>query len=112
MASGELDLESLLVRRDDEVIRMLTSIRGVGMWTTQWLLIRGLGHADGFPHDDLALERTLGILVSNGRPLRSDEALEYSHRWSPFRSYVTTYMFAAVRSNRFASLLQASKVVP
>ena len=98
VASGQLDLEGLRTQSDEEVIRILTDIRGVGLWTTHWLFIRALGRTDGFPHGDLALCRILGRLLNAGTPLRPEEALEYSSRWSPFRSYVTAYLFAAMRS--------------
>ncbi len=100
VASGELNLEDLCSCPDDDVIHTLTSIRGVGLWTAQWLLIQALGRPDGFPHGDLALQRTLGMLLKGGTLLHPEEALEYSRRWSPFRSYVTTYLFAAIRSRR------------
>ncbi len=103
-ASGELDLDSLRGRPSDEVVDALTSIRGVGPWTAHWLLIRSLGHADGFPYGDLALQRTMGLLVNGGGPMSPRDTLEYSERWLPFRSYVTTYLFAATRSGRFAAL--------
>jgi DNA-3-methyladenine glycosylase II len=105
VASGKLELEGLHHLPDDEVIRVLTSIRGVGLWTAQWLLIRALGRSDGFPYSDLALQRTLGILVSEGKHFQPEEALQYSGRWSPFRSYVTAYLFAAVRSGRLTELM-------
>ncbi len=107
--SGELDLEGLKRQPDEEVVSALIGIRGVGLWTAQWLLIRALGRRDGFPHGDLALGRLLGILVNGGPPLSPQEALEYSRRWSPFRSYVTTYLFAAVRSGRFPFLSRAGR---
>ena len=97
VASGQLDLEGLQTQSDEEVTQILTDIRGVGLWTTSWLFIRALGRTDGFPHGDLALCRILGQLLNAGTPLRPEEALEYSHRWAPFRSYVTAYLFAAVR---------------
>lgn len=83
---------------------VLTGIRGVGSWTAQWLLIRGLGRTDAFPHLDLALRRALAALVKDDRLLNPQEALIYSRRWSPFRSYVTAYLFGALRSGRFAEL--------
>lgn len=98
VVTGELDLEGLHAFSDEDVIRMLTGLRGVGLWTAQWLLIRALGRDDGFPHDDLALCRVLGQLLNKGEPLKPEEALEYSSRWSPYRSYVTAYLFAAMRS--------------
>jgi DNA-3-methyladenine glycosylase II len=109
VVSGELDLEGLRIHSDEDVIRRLTGLRGVGLWTAQWLLIHALGRMDGFPADDLALQRALGILLKDGSPLRSEEALAYSRRWSPFRSYVTTYLFAAIRSNRLDTLFPAGK---
>lgn len=108
VASGELNLESLRNQPDQEVIRALTSIRGAGLWTAHWLLIRALGSSDGFPHDDLALKRALGLFIGGGGPLRSEQALEYSRRWSPFRSYVTAYLFAALRSGRLPELVGGS----
>jgi len=110
VASGELDLEGLHHQPDEMVVRTLLSIRGVGLWTAQWLLIRGLGRTDGFPHGDLALQRLLGLLLHEGIPLNPEAALEYSRRWSPFRSYMTTYLFAAVRSGRFTRLSRARQV--
>jgi len=98
VASGKLNLEELRTQSDEEVIRRLTNIRGVGLWTVHWLFIRALGRTDGFPHSDLALCRILGKLLNANTPLKPEEALEYSYRWSPFRSYVTAYLFAAMRS--------------
>ena len=109
VTSGGLDLEDLITYPDEDVIRTLTSLRGVGLWTVQWLLIHALSRIDGFPADDLALQRALGILLKDGSPLHPEEALEYSQHWSPFRSYVTTYLFAAIRSGRLAALFPTDK---
>ncbi|MCI0437735.1 MAG: hypothetical protein L0177_01230, partial [Chloroflexi bacterium] len=62
VASGELALDELRGKSPDDVVRTLTAIRGVGPWTAHWLMIRSLGHTDGFPHGDLALQRTMGAL--------------------------------------------------
>ena len=104
VASGKLEPEGLHHQPDEEVIRILTGIRGVGLWTANWLLISSLGRSNGFPSSDLALLRTLGTLVNKGKPLQPEEAVQFSGRWSPFCSYVTAYLFAAVRSGRLAEL--------
>ena len=98
LTSQERELDSLRSLPDEEAVRTLTEIRGVGPWTAHWLLIRGLGRPDAFPHGDLALRRTMGRLFNNESLFQPEEALNYSYRWSPFRSYVTTYLFAAIRS--------------
>lgn len=99
-AAGEIDLEGLFNVSDKDVVESLTKLRGVGVWTAHWLLVRTLGRTDGFPHGDLALQRTLGEVVNDGVRMTAEEALEYSWRWSPYRTYVTTYLFAAIRSGR------------
>ncbi len=103
VAAGELDLEGLHALRDEEVVEELCRIRGVGPWTAHWLLIRAFGRADGFPHGDLALQRHVTSLLRTrhdggaGSKMSADEALEASLRWAPYRSYATTYLFAAGR---------------
>ena len=42
---------------DAEVVKELTGLRGIGIWTAQWALIRALGRPDALPLGDLALRR-------------------------------------------------------
>ena len=103
VASGELDLEALHSCPDAEIVEELCRIRGVGPWTAHWLLIRAFDRADGFPHGDLALQRHVTAILGRdseakgGSRMSGDEALKASLRWAPYRSYVTTYLFAAAR---------------
>lgn len=100
---GELDLEGLHALPDAEVVEELCRIRGVGPWTAHWLLIRAFDRADGFPHGDLALQRHVTAILcrdsetDGGSRMSGEEALEASLRWAQYRSYVTTYLFAAGR---------------
>jgi len=98
--SGALSLTHLAALSDEEVIASLTGTRGVGPWTAQWVLLRCLNRPDVFPQGDLALRRSLGMLLGRDAPLSPEEALAYSRRWSPHRSCVTAYIFAASRSVR------------
>ena len=87
---------------DDEVIRQLTALRGVGNWTAQWILVRALARPDGFPIGDLALRRTVAALYFDGAEITDDQLLDFSQRWSPWRSLATAYLFAALRAGRVA----------
>ena len=107
VATGDMDLEALRDLPPDQAVDALIGIRGVGLWTAHWLLVRALGYGDGFPHGDLALQRHLGLLVNGGVPLSPRQALEYSRRWMPYRSYATTYLFAAARSGALARIAAA-----
>ncbi len=87
---------------DEEVITRMVALRGVGQWTAQWVLVRALDRSDGFPIGDLALRRTVSSLYFGGAEITDGQLLEFSHRWSPWRSYATSYLFAALRSGRVA----------
>ena len=105
IVSGELSLEAMRDLPDDEIVSGLLALRGVGAWTAHWMLMRAFGRPDGFPHGDLALQRMMGILVADGSPMPPEDALAYSERWSPWRSWVTAYMFGAGRTGRFAEIV-------
>ena len=87
---------------DEEVIQRMVALRGVGQWTAQWVLVRALARPDGFPIGDLALRRTVAALYFEGAEITDEELLKFSERWSPWRSYATAYLFAALRSGRVA----------
>ena len=87
---------------DDEVVKGMVALRGVGHWTAQWVLVRALARPDGFPIGDLALRRTVASLYFDGAEINDEQLLEFSQRWSPWRSYATAYLFAALRAGRVA----------
>ena len=105
IVSGELSLEAMRELPDEKIVSGLLALRGVGAWTAHCMLIRAFGRPDGFPHGDLALQRMMGILVGDGSPMPPEDALAYSERWSPWRSWVTAYMFGAGRTGRFAEIV-------
>jgi DNA-3-methyladenine glycosylase II len=91
-------IEGLYHLDDEAVVRQITSLRGVGNWTAQWLLIRALGRPDALPLGDLALRRVVSRLYFQDEPLNDTEVEEFCRRWSPYRTYATTYMFTAMRT--------------
>ena len=83
---------------DDEVVRRLTALRGVGKWTAQWALVRGLARPDALPLGDLALRRGVSRLWRNGETVTDAEVETIAEHWRPWRSYATAYLFAAMRT--------------
>ena len=94
--------EELRQLPDEEVVRQMVALRGVGNWTAQWVLVRALARPDGFPVGDLALRKTVAALYFDGAEITDQQLLDFSIRWSPWRSYATSYLFAALRSGRVA----------
>ena len=101
IAEAALDGASVLDRleslTDDEVVQRVIGLRGVGQWTAQWVLIRALDRPDAFPPGDLALRRVVSRLFFGGEDLSDAQVVEFSRRWSPWRTFATVYLFAALR---------------
>lgn len=91
-------LEALSALNDEEVVKEVTKLRGVGAWTAQWVLSRALGRPDAFPVGDLALKRIVSQLYFGGEAMTDVQLAEFSVRWSPHRSLATSYLFAALRT--------------
>ena len=92
-----MERETLEGLEDEEVVKRVTLLRGVGPWTAQWLLIRALGRPDALPLGDLALRRVVSQLYFGGEPVDDAQVEEFCIPWSPWRSYATVYWFTALR---------------
>ncbi|HLT46235.1 MAG TPA: hypothetical protein VK002_03330 [Rubricoccaceae bacterium] len=89
------DLDALHPLPDDEVVRRLTAVRGVGPWTVEMLLIFNLGRPDVLPVTDLGVRRGFSVLYG-GDGLPSPAALlAHGERWRPWRSVASRYLWRA-----------------
>jgi len=55
----ELDLESLRAMDDESVVVELTKIKGIGRWSAEYVLNRGMGRVNSLPADDLGTQRAV-----------------------------------------------------
>ena len=94
----EMGLERLEELTDGEIVEKLVALRGVGMWTAQWALIRAVGRPDALPLGDLALRRVVSRLFMDGDDVNDAKVEEIAQRWSPYRAYATVYLFSALRT--------------
>ena len=60
VASGRLDLERVTGLDDDAAVAALCALRGVGRWTAEYVLLRGVGRLQIFPGDDVGAQKALG----------------------------------------------------
>ena len=93
--SGELSDDKLLSLSDEEAIELLTSHKGVGRWTAEFTLLRGLGRMDIFPGGDLGVVKYLaqGMLGYDGLALEKDMR-RFAERWRPYRGLALIYAYA------------------
>jgi len=88
-----LTLARLNKLSDDEILRLLTSVPGIGPWTVQGFLIIALNRGDVVLPGDLALRRAIKQAYALDELPSPDEVLEISQAWRPYRSLATAYLF-------------------
>lgn len=84
--AGEVVLDHLDTRSDEEVIAELTKVKGVGRWTAEMFLLFTLGREDIFSYGDLGLKKGFAKLYGHAMPTEADIAPVIA-RWSPYKSY-------------------------
>ncbi len=102
VADGTLDLGGLAAADDAEVVARLTAVRGLGRWTAEWFLARGLGRPDVCPAEDLGVRRAVEALCFGGRPCDADAIRRRARAWRPYRTLAVHYLLAGLRRTRGA----------
>ncbi len=90
---------------DDELIERLTSVRGIGRWTVEMLLIFPLGRPDILPVDDLGVRRGAQILHGHHEMMKPKQLAEHGEIWAPYRSVAARYLW---RISDFEKTVQAN----
>ncbi|MEK7257027.1 MAG: DNA-3-methyladenine glycosylase 2 family protein [Bacteroidota bacterium] len=80
---------------DEEIIRYLTQIKGVGKWTVEMMLMFTLKRPDVLPLDDYGIQTAivkLYELTETGKALKN-RMVEIAENWKPYRSYACYYLW-------------------
>ncbi|MCI0548012.1 MAG: hypothetical protein L0027_12110 [Candidatus Rokubacteria bacterium] len=98
VAAGELDLDGLRHRPNEEVIDTLTKVRGFGRWTAEWFLARCLGRGDVCPAGDLGVRKAFTHFYGRrGRALSERAIRRRSRGWGPHQNLAVHYLLAGQR---------------
>lgn len=88
---------ALQMMSNEEVVALLTQIKGVGKWTVEMILMFTLGREDIFAIDDLGLKQSVVKLYklkeTNPKFLR-EKIQKISLKWAPYRTYACRYLWA------------------
>ena len=88
VVDGDLDLEALERLDDAAAIEHLSGLRGIGRWSAEYVLLRGLGRLNVFPGDDVGAHNKLRRLLRIDTPLDYDAVRELVSRWDPYAGLV------------------------
>jgi DNA-3-methyladenine glycosylase II len=86
--------KKLLAMNDDEIVELLTQIKGVGKWTVEMLLMFALGREDVFSIDDYGVRSAMikmYKLEKLDRKKLNERLIKISNKWSPYKTYGCLY---------------------
>lgn len=78
---------------DEEIMKELIQVKGIGEWTVHMLLMFDLGRPDIWPIGDLVIIDSLMKLEKLQTRPKPKEALSMGDQWKPFRSYASLYLW-------------------
>jgi DNA-3-methyladenine glycosylase II len=82
---------------NEELIKYLTQIKGVGRWTVEMILMFTLGREDVFAVDDLGIQQAMCKLYkinAADKKAMKEKMLFISKKWSPYRTYACRYLWS------------------
>jgi DNA-3-methyladenine glycosylase II len=97
LARSDLDLHSLALLEDHEVVSTLTALPGLGQWTADWFLARHLARPQAWPAGDLGLRKAVSAFYADGRPLSIQEVRSMSERFAPFENLSAQFLLLGAR---------------
>ena len=91
--TGAFDLNAVERMSDEDAIRELSSLKGIGVWTAEMILLFCMQRPDIFSYDDLAIQRGLRMVYHHRR---IDRKLfeKYRRRFHPYCSVASLYLWA------------------
>ncbi len=81
---------------DENIIEMLTQIKGVGRWTSEMVLMFSMGREDVFAVDDLGIQQQMCKLYNIDMASKKEMKLkmqQVAENWKPYRTYACRYLW-------------------
>jgi DNA-3-methyladenine glycosylase II len=90
---------------DEEIIARLTTVRGIGRWTVEMLLLFDLGRPDVWPVDDYGVRKGFAKTFGKRKLPKPKQLMKLGEKWRPHRSVAAWYFWRALdvseKTNRF-----------
>jgi DNA-3-methyladenine glycosylase II len=108
ISAGRLDLETLADLSNEQAVSKLVELHGIGRWTAEYTLLRGLGRIDLFPGDDIGARNNLQRWMRLSGPLDYARVTHVVSQWKPYGGLV--YFHLLLDSIARAGLLKRTEV--
>ena len=100
-ASGAIREREVEELPDEAAIERLTQVKGIGRWTAEIALLRGLGRADVFPGGDLGVVKYVATELLGHRARVGEATMrQFAEAWRPYRGLALVYAYAEITKRR------------
>src|SRR6266700_184589 len=94
---GTVPSGRVLIRMsDNEIIARLTTVRGIGRWTVEMLLLFDLGRPDVWPVDDYGVRKGFAKTFGRRKLPTPKQLMKFGEKWRPYRSAAAWYFWRAL----------------
>lgn len=93
----EINLRALSKLSDEQIIKKLTEIKGIGRWTAEMFLIFSLGRLDVLPVADLGLRKGIQFMFSLEDRPKENQIVQLANKWRPYRTIATWYIWKSLK---------------
>lgn len=98
--SGNLELEQLMIMNDEELIKHITQIKGIGRWSAEMFAIFCLNRPNILPLDDIGLQRAIAIEYGIApKPFDKQKAIQIAQNWQPYCTIATWFLWRSIDPN-------------
>jgi DNA-3-methyladenine glycosylase II len=87
---------ALIRMSDDEIVARLTTVRGIGRWTVEMLLLFDLGRPDVWPVDDYGVRKGFAKTFGRRKLPTPKQLMKFGEKWRPYRSVAAWYFWRAL----------------
>lgn len=94
--NNEICLDNLEGIENEEIVKNLTKVKGIGQWTAEMFLIFCLGRRDVFSLGDGGLQRSIKWLYRLDEVPKRKQLMQISEKWKPYRTFASLYLWEAI----------------
>ena len=94
--NNELDIKKLKKMTDQEAIKYLVQVKGIGVWTAEMFLFFNQMRPDIFPLQDIGLLRAISINYKTAYPPSPMQLKKFKNKWSPYCTVATWYLWRSI----------------
>jgi DNA-3-methyladenine glycosylase II len=96
IVDGKLDIELMKKETDaEQIIAELDALKGIGVWTAELTMLRGIPRWDVLPAEDFGIRRVISTYYCGGRPIEAAEAREIAKAWGKWKGLAAFYLILA-----------------